>query len=321
MEIKVGSFSFAIRRHAGFFNVPRHEKKEFNQRHFHMFLQDLTVRVAPFAARNADSESPVFLLDADQDNVLRAHECLAGIDPHENDHRQTDDIDDLVRHISERLPWTGRFVVDLREMPSRGLDGNRSRECYDLWLPRIGRYFMQVALVVERRTAAIHVGFVPRAQTFEVEIPKELGGPWAYRRMVRRLDRFDPLGPRYWRGDLDSQSAKSVDWQQDHTKYRRRALAYRDWVSRIWGWNGRDTSTEYKTEFFSVLRYLKMHRACAILRQAIVNSIESVFVANRVRARVKMAGLRTAAEIENTIDKLERGAISLGAAYKEIGVP
>jgi hypothetical protein len=136
--------------------------------------------------------------------------------------------------------------------------------------------------------------------------------------MTRRLDKFNATGPRHWHTLLLAGTLEPADWNFDFSAYRRRVTAYRDWVTRAWGWNGRDTSTALKTEYFSVYRFLRMHRACAILRSTILQTVQELLRTRGIRARI-VTRLRTAEEIDIVIARLSRGDTSLEDAYEAIG--
>jgi hypothetical protein len=187
-------------------------------------------------------------------------------------------------------------------------------ECYDRWTLDVGRVTVQLGFSREDRYAFLfHIGVVPTADIYEVRIPKLLGGLRGYRRLLGRLERFSDLGPTYWRRKLE---VGETDWRFDFAGYRRRARAYRERAARDWGWSGRDSASELKTEFFTVYRYLRMRRACALVRESILESLSAVLSRSGIEARISAIGLPSPEAIERAILQLERGEISLEDAYK-----
>lgn len=317
MVIRLARWSIAVHLHKGFFRLP--SETDFNRTNLFMFAQDIPLRTAPYSRRFDGEDQPTFRLQGNVDDVEKAVACLGEIGPDRNlDPEEV--AEGAVRHVVQRLVWFGRLLVDLRNERVR-MDGGvyHSAECYDSWTPHVGAHVLQFGFVRERNRFVLHIGRVPRDNVFVSSIPRELGGVRGFRAMTRWLDRFNPTGPRHWQTALLAGTLQTGDWNFDFTSYRRRVSAYRDWLTRAWGWDGRDTSVTLKTEYYGVYRFLRMQRACAILRVSILQALQGLFQARGSRARV-VTPLPTAEQIDEIIERLARGDISMEAAYKLVGI-
>jgi hypothetical protein len=313
MALKLGRLSVGLRIHNGFFRLVGKQDADIGRPNYHMFVEDVAAGVLPYGARRGRADGPAVDLQVDPAIRQMARARLGALTPGRHRKGAHIDIEDAVGYVGERLAWTGRFLVDMRCADS---DHQRHgvAECHDRWTLNMGRFTVQLGFSREDRYAFLfHIGAVPTADIYEARIPKVLGGLRGYRRLLRRLDRFSDLGPTYWRRLLE---AGEMDRRFDFAGYRRRARAYRERAARDWGWSGRDSSTELKTEFFTVYRYLRMRRACALVRESILESLSAVLRRSGIEARITAIGLPSPEAIERAILQLERGEISLEDAYK-----
>jgi hypothetical protein len=225
-------------------------------------------------------------------------------------------VKEIMHQIAEWLPWTGRILIDMREISHARDDRERSRICHNRRAVRVLRWYVQAGVSVRRECLGFHLAIIPCKDVVEITIPISLGGLGRYRRSLRRLDRFDDLGPDWWTSDLGSGALFKTQAQTDQTSYRRRAAAYRDWVMKDWGWNGREASNSHGTEFFVVYRHLRLHRAGAIIREAILAAMQSQLSAQGIDAQITCR-LPTAGDIDRVIERLREGAVTIGQAIKE----
>jgi hypothetical protein len=314
MELKLRRLSVGLRIHKGFFRLVGEQGADIGRPNYHMFVEDVGAGVLPYGVRGGRAGGPAVELQVDPAILQTARDRLGALSPGSRRGGARIDVEDIVRYVGERLPWTGRFLIDMRCADSDHHHRFGVAECYDPWTPRIGRFTVQVGFSRADKCAFLfHIGAVPTADIYEARIPEELGGIRGYSRLLRRLDRFSELGPTHWRRQLESGEA---DWRFDFARYRRTARTYRERAARVWGWSGRDSSAELKTEFFTVFRYLRMRRACALVRQSILDSLSAVLSRSGIEGRITVNGLPSAEAIEQAILQLERGAISLEDAYK-----
>jgi hypothetical protein len=314
MELKLGRLSFGLRMHKGFFRLVGKQGADIGRPNYHMFVEDVAAGVLPYGMRRDRADGPAVELQIDTAIRQMARDRLGAVTPGRHRNGAHIDIEDVVGYVGERLAWTGRFLVDMRCADSNQHDRYGVAECYDRWTLKMGRFTVQLGFSREDRYAFLfHIGAVPTADIYEARIPKLLGGLRGYRKLLHRLDRFSDLGPSYWRRQLETGEA---EWRLDFAKYRHTARAYRERAAREWGWSGRDSSTELKTEFFTVYRYLRMRRACALVRESILESLSAVLSRSGIEARITAIGLPSSQAIQQAILQLERGEISLEDAYK-----
>jgi hypothetical protein len=316
MKIRLGRYSISLRIHQGFFANPPRSGPELDRPNYHMFVQDVAARVIPYFARRDSKGQPIADFQCDPEVLQAVYDRFAAIPSGSMGGRHRVDAEDLIQHIGERLPWTGRYQVDLRRRERAQRREQGSPVCYDKWTPKVCGVTLQIGLTnKDSREWELNVGIVPSVDVLDVRIPKSLGGIRGYRRLVARLDRFYDIGPKHWRRAIE---AGRPDWTLDLATYRRASRIYRERASRDFGWDGRDTGTDFKTEYFTVYQSLRMRRACSLIRDSIVEALSTSLQVRRIEARVVVNGLPTAEDVGRAIAKLESGESTLQDAYNVV---
>ncbi len=316
MRFNVGSFHFEFRFHRGFFWLPTNQRDE-GRRNYFMFAQDVAGAIAPPSSRGSDEDGPAYGIEGEEAERVRATALLSRLAERGRRANHSKTVKEVVRQVAEWLPWNGRVLIDMRETPHATGDRERARIWHSGRAIRVLRWCLQAGLLARREGLGFHLAIVPRKEVVEITIPISLGGLGRYRRHLRRLDRFDELGPDWWKKDLGSGALFKMQAQIDQAGYRRRAAAYRDWVMKDWGWNGREASNSHGTEYFVVYRHLRLHRAGAIIREAILAAMQSQLATQRIDARITCQ-LPTARDIDQVIERLRDGEVSIGQAIKEV---
>ena len=156
---------------------------------------------------------------------------------------------------------------------------------------------------------------VPAGRIWYLEMPPALGGRNGYKNILRRLRKFERIGPEFWRKDLEhGVQSKGFDLQ----RYVRNCEIYHGQITKIWGWNRRDWSQERCTEFFTFYKLLRFSWAQATLREHIVGELNGLFVRLGIECELKVTGLPTPYDILQTNSELLEGRISFGTASDRV---
>jgi hypothetical protein len=328
MKIRIGRLTLEIAVVGGFLSAVKSHRRDAPRRNYFMFVQDIPLVVAPYALSDNATE-PFFDLKGEEAEQSKARELLFTLTEEHSRHHSNEDLHRVVRHIAERCAWRGRLLIDTRD-DRRGRQhseiGDRivhygARECLDWWVARIANFYWQFRLVAVEGFLGIFLCRLHKSDVFDIRMPTSLDGVIRYRLLLRRIDWFDTIGPEYWLDGIATEPSSPTLWRIDHEAYRRLASAYRDRAARTWGWSGRDFSTSFKTEYFSLYRHFRMQRAAAILRTSIVDALNEYLRFKGVRAEVIVNTLKGSAEKEKTMERLKSGEISFGDAYQEAGFP
>jgi len=98
--------------------------------------------------------------------------------------------------------------------------------------------------------------------------------------------------------------------------YNRMRTAYISRLTRSWGWNRRDSSHTYNTEFFFFYRGLQFRRSQARLRNHIVEEINRLLTRLGVKARLQPEGYPSPTQIGELMDRARSGALEYVEAFR-----
>ena len=135
--------------------------------------------------------------------------------------------------------------------------------------------------------------------------------------MIKNLGQFENFSPNFWKQNIEmGLQDRNFDFQE----YVRMADTYCGQVTKTWGWNRRDLSTERSTEFFVFHRLVNFHWALAVLRDHIVNEINSLFERLNISCKLQIDGLPTPSDILNIKREMQNGSITFTEAFDRVSV-
>jgi hypothetical protein len=142
---------------------------------------------------------------------------------------------------------------------------------------------------------------------WQVDIPASLGGRTRYRRTLARLKRINNLGPEFWQRDISTgKNPAAFDLQG----YARMNNVARSILTKQWGWNYRDWSTESTTEFYNLYRRATAEKAKILFREHILSELNRLLLRLGINCKINTQGLLTLADIDELQKDLLSGEIS-----------
>ena len=140
-----------------------------------------------------------------------------------------------------------------------------------------------------------------------VDMPSQLGGRRRHQKVLRKMGKFERLGAEFWRQDLTRQvQSRAFDYQL----YSRNAEIYFRRMTKTYGWNRRDWSQDWATDFFSFFRLVNFSWAQALMREHVIDELNRLFVRLGVNSEIEVNGLPTAKDILEVRIRLLAGSIS-----------
>lgn len=302
----------------------RHEPKPTVATHFpslsrgrdlnhnvHMFTQDIHLAVMPIGGRTEKQKDFTVSLDGEKSACEYAHNLIGEIGRYDR-HDLNGTVCDAVEEVARHLAWQGCAVYEIitDESGTSHIHGFTSQRL--LSLPGC---FLQIIPRGDWELWEKKWVFIPATKVWYLEMPTVFGGRRWYRSVVRKLSRFEYLGPAFWRQDLE-RGEQSMNF--DLQLYAKNAAVYYDRVTKAWGWNRRDWTQERSTEFFSFYKLVSFRWAQAVLREHIINEINRLFVRLKIGCQLRVNGLPTSGQIRKIKEELLDGKISFGAASDRV---
>ncbi len=279
----------------------------------HMFTEDVRLAIMPIGGRSEKQKNFAVALDGDKNASERARDLMR--DLAESDR---DDLPRLVcgavEGIGKRLAWEGCAIYEIirSDDSAHHIYGFTAKR-----LVRIPGWFVQIIPRADWELWKMKWAAVPVSRIWHVEMPEILQGRSGYLRTLRKLRRFQQLGPAFWRKDLEQgEQSKHFDFQ----RYVRNTEIYSSQVTNVWGWNRRDRSQERTTEFYGFYKMVTFHWAQAVLREHIILELNALFSRLDVNCQLKINGLPTASEILKIRQELLGGTISFKSASERVSL-
>lgn len=276
-----------------------------------MFTQDVPSGVMPIGGRADKQKNFAVSLVGSNEDREKALQLIGEIGRYDR-HGIAETVCDAINEIVRHLAWEGCAAYEL----IHGNDGSQhiwgftSRR---LW--KLPGFFLQAIPRGDWDLWKKKVVVIPASRIWYLEMPSALGGRKGYISVLKRLRRFNHLGPEFWRKSLEHGDRSG---EFDFQRYVRNSEIYYGQVTKKWGWNRRDWSQERCTEFFTFYKMLRFKRAQAMLREHVVAELNGLFVRLGIKCELQVTGLQTSEDIQQTELELAEGRITFGAASDRV---
>lgn len=278
----------------------------------HMFTEDIHLAIMPIGGRTDKQKEFAVEFQGETPDCERAREIvgeLGEFDRHDTAGMVCDAVDNIARHLA----WEGQVAFEIiNDEEQIYLNGFTTKNLFNLF-----NWHLQVIPPGDWDLWERKISFVTKEKIWKVEIPHELGGVWGYKNVLRKLRKYNPLGPDFYRQDLERGiTAKYFDF----SKYVRGGEIHFNRVTHAWGWNRRDWSQNKCTEFYSFYKMLSFKHAQAILREHILGEVNRLLSRLSINCKLIVTGLPTAKEILEIRNDMQKGELSFTAVSDKVGM-
>lgn len=278
--------------------------------HLHMFQEDIQQIGFLFGLRR--DEEPALRLEGTEQECKKAGAlCALQADiprdwPEEN-------VKSAFRNVVLHLANYGIALFEIVARPEGGGPSLASFNPEYVW--NLLFYYLQVAPPASWQRLRRKFAILNKHDMWRIDMPRELGGARGYRRILRELSAWSSLGPQFYSDDLEK-----GEWPKEFVfgDYRSAHQIQIYKATKNWGWNGRDWSLDYITEYYQFHRHLTFKWAQAVLREHIVREFNSLFRRLRIAAQITLTGLSSPNDILHAREQMRKGVLDFGGATKAI---
>lgn len=280
-----------------------------------MFTQDVHLAVMPIGGKTEKHPEFAIRFEGNDKDCKRASELCSSL-------AQYDRLDvievvcDAVEEVALHLAWYGYAVHEIINVD----EDNSKHHLYSFTSKRLYRvpgYFIQWVPKKDYEYFKKRYVIIPSKDIWEISMPSVLGGASGYRRLLSGLKRFEHIGPKFWRDDLENQiQTKGYNFQE----YVRNTEIYYTKITKRWGWNRRDYSQRNCTEFFTVYKGVIFRWAQAVLREHIISEINKLLSRLQINAKIVVSGIPSADDILLIRQKLLEGKINFQETYDKTSI-
>jgi hypothetical protein len=279
----------------------------------HMFSEDIHLGIMPIGARTTRRENFEVEFKGEEKDCDRAKEIIGDFgqyDKYEISEMVCDAIDNIVRY----LVWgEGLSVYEI-------INDGEDIHVNNFTNKRLYKFFLWYLQVIPRGDWSFwkrKFTFISKKRIWKIEIPQELGGARGFKKILKKLKKYNHLGPKFYKEDLEK-GFRTENF--DFMEYVRSSDIYFNKVTHKWGWNRRDLSQEKSTEYYTFYKILSFQYAQAILRDHLIQEINNFFDCLEIKCKLVVIGLPEPKEILGIKNDLHEGKISFTAASDRVAI-
>lgn len=177
---------------------------------------------------------------------------------------------------------------------------------------RVPRHYIQVIPKGDRERIGQHFVSIPSARIWHLRLPARFGSPRAHRRLLRRLERLDPLRPDFAMEVGDMGRSVGFDFRVQRTAFDiEQERATMDW--------GRIPSVgqiEGTTEYLFLARILQWRLSQAIIREHVIAELNRLLDRLDIGHRIVVTGIPSAKEVDEALRQMTAGDITVAEAME-----
>jgi hypothetical protein len=271
-----------------------------------MFIEDIHLGIMPIRSSEMRGYSAKFA--GSPEDSERALALIRSFQQYDW-HRQNEIVASAIHEISRDMAWYGRAAFEI--ILSDAAPRIRLQSFTPLRLFRLGPMYLQLIPRGDRDFWKRSTSRLFASDVWLISIPKELGGPFNYRRILRTLRRGHRAAPAFWRRDLERGTPTRGF---DFLEYRRETEICEARATKSWGWNRRDFSGKNWTEFTLFYRLMTFRWAQATLREHIISELNLLFARLSINAQLQVVGLPSSMDILKLRNEMTEGRISYSKA-------
>lgn len=270
----------------------------------HMFTEDITLGLMPI--NFSDGRKFGATLTGAVEQVERARKLLQSIG-RGGGYRDNvlEEADSSIEHVVRHMAANGRAVFEIATDPND--NGYILLDVPDFGLFKMPRGWVQTVPLRGRREGQPTKRswrFVSDRWVWAVSMPGALGGRSGYRRIVRHLRGETELVPRFFNLETEARQRKTPF---DFGSYRRTREILHNQITVLWGWNRRDSTTNYTTDYYHVYKALTMLWAQGVLRQHVVLALNELFAKLEIESKLELSGIEAPDVFLAARNSLEKG--------------
>ncbi|MBM7624271.1 hypothetical protein [Sporohalobacter salinus] len=281
------------------FSNPSHERR--SNLNLNMFVEDLYGGVIPIQANSIDSFSAKII----GSNEEKVKIMLNSFNRH-TEHNNSQLICDVVQQIAQKLAWNGEAAYEIMSYRKEDKINYYLHNFTTRRLFQIPKYYIQAIPISDYDKWGKFLNILPSDIVWYISMPSQFGGVKEYKKYLKKLKKFKELNPQFLKDNLYKKGSYF-----NINKYKEEFKIYVEKLFKKIGWNKRDWSSEYKTEFYVVLREVRFSWYQTILREYIIDSLNELIENLNLDCEISVSGLPTSSDILKTKKDLIKGEMKL----------
>lgn len=278
----------------------------------HMFVEDMYVGIMPFMIYRGEREKYPVVTEPAVDRT-RERMIAEGVSGNERAFFLGDAISEFVRSTAHTLYQDGVAYFEINQTRNDGtLESFEFESVSPYGLYQFGSYYYQFVSWRDAKADQTRVQIVkiPKNKIFKIELPRELTSRGRYKRLLKRLYNGSKESiPTFQMKAMEQNKSIGFDLNEFGKG------KYIEWAIRTknFGWDQRQgfRGTNYITEYYSILRFLRKKKAEAKVRTMLINKLNEVLNSDPLNlgVRLQMQNLVTEEDVVAQEARLKEGGV------------
>jgi len=277
----------------------------------HMFTEDICLGIMPIGGRSEERKNFDIRLVGETVEQDRATNCCASLAHYGHQHQPSALVSDAVETVASSLGYNGVCHYEI-------LNDRNDPACPYLHyftpkkLIRLPGWYFQFTPRKDYRWVKKRFSAIRSSAVWRIALPSALGGTRAHRRLLWMLKKTNPLCPAFAKENINLiQSTPGYDV----IAYARSTKLLVNKLTKRWGWNRRDLVSENATEFYGIFKYVSFEWAKALLREHIIQEINSLLRDLGINCFINVVGLPGSQDILKARQGLLDGSVSFDQVF------
>lgn len=293
----------------GYFPNQKHSDGLSSAYYASLFIRDVHTGIMPYPRRNNPSiEIKLARANANTESKVKDFLYVG----HYSAWSLSDSISDSIENLAHYLASFGDVYLEIVDDDS---SDNTSGKTLD-FIPRskilrLFNHYIQIAPLSDwKGQKKFYV--IPAEKVWHLKLPRKLGTPRSHRRLLNRLKHLSDPTPKFTFEDGDLGGSAKYEFTTHHDK---KELAVEQ-ITAPWGSIPSLRQINHTTEYYYVIHSLRFSYSKALLREHILNEMNALLKKQGIKNSIKISGLSLADDINNSIEKLEKGEVSFDEALE-----
>lgn len=287
----------------------------------HMFVEDMYTGLMPFMIYRGEREK--YPASTKPPSSEKEQLIAQGISERNYPRFLGDALCEFVRDTAHSLFIDGVVFYEIvyQRNSSGDIENFSLEHIPPFYLFRLGKNYYQFVLWHEAKESRIRVQIVkiPAEKVLRIDFPKEYGGKGGLFNMLKRMWKLSKeIMPKFHMQAMNKNEDIGFNLKE-YTKTKYLEIAK---ITKEFGWNQRQRSDNYITEYYSMLRFLREKKLEAVIRGLIISKLNEVL--NRpplnLNTEVVIGNLFTPEDVDKQKLALEKGNVKFMDIFNALKV-
>lgn len=272
-----------------------------------MFIEDIMNNIIPISLEGNKDDCKA-ILDCNENDLNLIKSILNSFNrTYKEEHNTNRLILNTVKEIVRNICWYGESMYEISKLSDSDirLVGLIPNNFFDF-------KFFYIQIPPKKNNNFLYPKIIKNKYLWKISVPKTLQKKYSFKTILSRIDQFDSLIPKVIQNDLYKSNNIS---NYDYKKYNEECFIYVNDLTRYWGWDQRQWTSNSKTnEFWNIYKRIKFRYSMSIFRDHIVCELNNLFFRLGIDVTIKLENMITQDEYKEKLGNFLKGKIT----YDEI---